>query len=189
LSKTTSKLALGLVGLIFLFAIFSFLRENWSANQKPGFIESMLAKWALGFFRHSDGDLPNPLPATPQNLEEGRRLYEKECALCHGLDGKGQGEKGLQFYPPAPELAGRNTELSDGQIQAIVSRGVRYTAMPSFAKELTQDEIWKVVLWVRRIPAKAPAAPGSEPAGEASRGAPGTGAHPQAEPKAESEHK
>jgi len=140
------------VALIFLFAIVSFLSENWGANQKPGFVETFIAKWALGFFRRTDSDVPNPLPPTPQNLEEGHRLYDKECALCHGLDGKGQGEKGLQFYPPAPSLVERTTEISDGQIQAIVSRGVRYTAMPSFAKELTPDEIWKIALWVRRIP-------------------------------------
>ena len=93
----------------------------------------------------------NPLQPTPENLEEGRRYYQKECAFCHGLDGKGQGQAGLQFYPPAPPLLAQTNEMTDGQIQSTVSKGIRYTAMPAFAKELTPEEIWKVVLWVRRI--------------------------------------
>jgi mono/diheme cytochrome c family protein len=46
-------------------------------------------------------------------------------------------------------------ELRDGQMHYIISRGIRYTAMPSFAKVLTPDQIWKVITWVRSLPRSA----------------------------------
>lgn len=144
-------MALALVAVVFVFAIVSFLRENWSAADTPGVVETFLAKWALSRARSAESNIRNPIEATPENLEAGRRLYEKECAFCHGLDGKGQRQTGIQFYPPVPSLAERTSEMSDGQIHSIVSQGIRYTAMPSFAKELSPEEIWKIVLWVRHI--------------------------------------
>ena len=156
LRKTSSKLALGLVVIIFIFAVASFLRENWGANETPGVVETFLAKWALSRARQSESDLHNPFQPTQENLEEGRKLYEKQCAFCHGQDGKGQGETGIQFYPPVPSLIDPQNERTDGQVHSIVDKGIRYTAMPSFAKELRADEMWKVVLWVRRLRQQPP---------------------------------
>jgi len=151
LKKIFTKLALALVALVFLFAIVSFLRENWSALDTPGVVETFLAKWALRQAQSAENGVQNPVQPTPENLEEGRRYYEKECAFCHGLDGNGQGQTGLQFYPPVPPLTARANEMTDGQLQATVSKGIRYSAMPAFAKELSAEEIWKVVLWVRKV--------------------------------------
>jgi mono/diheme cytochrome c family protein len=177
LKKTYTKVALGLVAAAFLFAIASFLSENWSANESPGMLETFLAKWALSRARKSQGQTPNPLPPTEENLLEGRQIYEKQCAFCHGLDGRGetkdqtQGRTGVQFYPPVPSLIDRENELADGQIHSIVTKGVRYTAMPSFAKALTAEEIWKVVLWVRHLPQMPPQAP-QDPAPETKKQGP-----------------
>jgi cytochrome c len=33
--------------------------------------------------------LKNPIPATPQSLASGKRLYERFCADCHGATGNG----------------------------------------------------------------------------------------------------
>ena len=151
MNRRFRKTALVLIALVFLFALFSFLWENWSAAERPGALESFLARIALSRARNADRDVKNPLLPTPENLEEGRRIYEKQCAFCHGQDGSGQGQTGLQFYPPVPSLLEHATEMSDGQIQHVVTKGIRYTAMPSFAKQLTPEEIWKVTLWVRQL--------------------------------------
>ncbi len=153
MKKIHSKLALGLVALIFVYAIASFLRENWSASETPGIVETLIAKWALSRARQAESGAHNPFQPTEENLQEGRQHYEKQCAFCHGLDGKGQSQNaGIQFYPPVPSLVDRESEMTDGQVQSIVNKGIRYTAMPSFAKVLRPEEIWKVVLWVRRLP-------------------------------------
>ena len=157
MKKPYTKLALGLVAMVFLFAIISFLSENWSANESPGVVETFLAKWALSRARQSERGMPNPFQPNEENLQDGRQRYEKQCAFCHGLDGKGQqAQTGIQFYPPVPSLVDKENEMSDGQIHSIISKGIRYTAMPSFAKALREEEIWKVVLWVRRLPQQPP---------------------------------
>ena len=34
---------------------------------------------------------PNPLPSTAEVLAEGSALYKKNCEMCHGVAGKGDG--------------------------------------------------------------------------------------------------
>ena len=143
-----------MVAMIFVYAVASFLQENWAANQAPGSLEKFLARWVLSSFRQRGKDVQNPLPVTEENLRAGRELYEKQCAFCHGLDGKGQQPQGIQFYPPVPSLVKRDNELTDGQQHFVVSNGIRYTAMPAFAKVLAPEQIWKVVLWLRQLSAQ-----------------------------------
>ncbi|MBI4322646.1 MAG: c-type cytochrome, partial [Candidatus Omnitrophica bacterium] len=38
-------------------------------------------------------------PPTPALFEMGRRLYEKQCASCHGLRGAGDGAAAYLLYP------------------------------------------------------------------------------------------
>jgi mono/diheme cytochrome c family protein len=182
LKKPYSKLALGLIALIIVFAIASFLRENWGVTGAPGVLERMIAKWALGSSRRGDSGTRNPVAPTAQNLEEGRVSYEKQCAFCHGLDGRGQAQQsGVQFYPPVPAIAGPTVDLTDGQIQSTITNGIRYTGMPSFSKVLSPEEVWKVVLWVRHISQSTPppqsGAPGGAGSGASAGPAPSADAH------------
>jgi len=154
LKKVYAKAALGLIAVIFLFAVGSFLRENWAADEEPGAIEAFLARLIRGEPNLPEGNIRNPYQPTEANLQEGREHYEKQCAFCHGTDGRGQGDPGIQFYPPVPSLADLDAEMTDARMHFIILRGIRYTAMPSFAKVLTPEEAWKVVLWVRGLSGK-----------------------------------
>ena len=165
MAKTYSKLALIAIAIAIVFAIGAFLRENWGANETPGLLETLLAKVALHRARSAESEVKNPLAATPENLEAGRSIYEKQCAFCHGLDGSGQGASGPQFYPPVPSLLHRdNDSLTEGQIRSIAKSGIRYTAMPSFERMLSDEEIWKVTLWVRHLQSQSQSSSADSPA-------------------------
>jgi cytochrome c len=41
---------------------------------------------------HAVAPAIKPQPATPELLALGKKIYERQCAACHGLDGRGQGE-------------------------------------------------------------------------------------------------
>lgn len=50
-------------------------------------------------------DLRNPLPATPEGLAQGERLYSANCATCHGPSGAGDGPAGAGLAPArGPEM-------------------------------------------------------------------------------------
>ena len=156
MKKPAAAIGLLLIAVVAVFALLSFVRQNWAADQSPGAIERFLAGWLLSGSRGAASDTPNPVPPTEANLNEGGVLYEKQCAFCHGMDGKGSAESNVQFYPPVPSLVDPQQTLSDGAMQAVITQGVRYTGMPSFAKALSEQDRWKIVLWLRRL-RKAPA--------------------------------
>ncbi|MBI4460921.1 MAG: c-type cytochrome [Acidobacteria bacterium] len=152
MKKVYAGWSLVVVALLLIFAVVSFLRENWAASQSPGILERVVARWVLSAGRQPEADVRNPLPGTDENLQEGRELYQQHCTFCHGSDGRGQRPDGIQFYPPVPSLVGWESELTDGQSHFIIQHGIRYTAMPSFEKVLSSEQIWKIVLWVRELP-------------------------------------
>jgi mono/diheme cytochrome c family protein len=149
--KAAAGLGLAAVGLAVVLVLFSFWKENWGANQTPGAVERFFARFLLSSTRRAEAETPNPLPSTEEHLQEGRRLYEQHCAFCHGLDGSGPIESRVQFYPPVPSLQQPENPLTDAQMHFIVRRGIRYTGMPSFEQALTEEETWKIVLWLRRL--------------------------------------
>lgn len=151
--KAIAGTGLVLLALAVLFALFSFWRENWAANQSPGALERFVAGLLLSGSRSVE-EVPNPVAASEPNLAEGRELYGKQCAFCHGKDGTGTDRTGVQFYPPVPSLAPPQNQLTDSQMHFVIQRGIRYTAMPSFANALSDEQIWKVVLWVRKLSRK-----------------------------------
>jgi mono/diheme cytochrome c family protein len=168
--KRRAAILLSLIAFVIVFAVVSFVRTNWGANQRPGAIESFIARFIRGLGVQSRADQPNPFTATPENLEEGRMHYEQQCVFCHGDDGRGQSpDAGIQFYPPVPSLVDSELTLSDGQMHSVVTNGIRYTAMPAFDKVLTPEETWKTVLWIRRLaqqpPPASPASSEPPPAG------------------------
>jgi mono/diheme cytochrome c family protein len=48
----------------------------------------------------------NTLGMTKGNIAAGARLYEENCAACHGVKGDGRGEAAADLKPPPPALTG-----------------------------------------------------------------------------------
>jgi mono/diheme cytochrome c family protein len=103
-----------------------------------------------------DAEPPPPSQArlvAPETMELGRRTYDKQCAMCHGVEGKGQ--------PPAfPPLAGNQsiTMLSPvNSIRMVLNGGYppgtrknpRPHGMPPFSHVLNDAEAAAVVTYIR----------------------------------------
>jgi len=109
-------------------------------------------------------------PAYFAALREGKDLYYRHCVACHGaaMDGRGQDGARTQAWTHA-ELSG----LSDGYIFWRIAAGAvgPEGKMAGWEGRLSEDEIWKTVLWMRtyldrdyqRLQASASAHPGEAP--------------------------
>ena len=100
------------------------------------------------------GRQPNPLPRTPATVERGRRVYARDCAMCHGADGHARTLTAAQFAgagrePPVDLAAPRVRERSDGQLHWIISHGLG--GMPPFRDLLTDQDRWALVHALREL--------------------------------------
>ena len=107
--------------------------------------------------------LENPLRKDPANLpssiEKGKEIYYKNCFFCHGDDLEGKGNFAEAFNPPPPPFRGKDTiaQLPESYVFWRIARGWRGlppgslpwdSAMPAFEDFLTEEEIWKTVLFI-----------------------------------------
>jgi mono/diheme cytochrome c family protein len=92
--------------------------------------------------------LVNPLPRTAEVLRLGRKAYENHCAVCHGALGNGVPTLTPAYGAKPANLQSRAIrEVADGQIYHVIVRGKN--AMPSYAADLTEEERWAIVHYVR----------------------------------------
>lgn len=87
----------------------------------------------------------NPIGTGPQVVAAGHTLYNRTCTACHGIDG-GEGER-------APALVGdrRFFRLSADSIFETIKGGIAGTAMPPFGGSLADDDIWRIVVFIRAM--------------------------------------
>lgn len=92
-------------------------------------------------------------PITPVSLANGKKIFESNCSVCHGLKGNGDGPMASQFDPsPAvlsnPQLTGDANTTAYDNFQ-VISVGIANTAMMSWAEVLSENEIWDVTYYLR----------------------------------------
>jgi mono/diheme cytochrome c family protein len=82
---------------------------------------------------------------------DAKAMYDKDCAKCHGEDGKGKtkmGEKlGVKDYTDAKVQA----DLKDDQLTKAIKEGVKdgdKTKMKAFS-DLSDDEVKALVAYIR----------------------------------------
>jgi mono/diheme cytochrome c family protein len=99
--------------------------------------------------------LRNPIPRSAQSIERGRQLFEKNCAVCHGNRGRGDGPAAAGL-PQRPEDLGRIAPppvFPDGVVAYRIVNGVGM--MPAFKSALGEMEIWDLLNFIRSLaPAK-----------------------------------
>lgn len=100
----------------------------------------------------------NPLAPTKENIERGKNLFIKDakptaCKLCHGSRGNGNGNLARGMEPPPRNFTcGKVMEdLSDGQLFWVIQNGSRGTAMPAHKFSLSKEQIWQLILYIRKF--------------------------------------
>jgi plastocyanin len=153
-------LALVAIGIVILLTGYLVLRDGLAADRPPGRVETAVARrLVLLSIPASARAQSNPQASDPEAWSAGAAHFADRCAVCHGPDGRGSKELASRMYPPVPNLADDDIQrFSDGALFAIIQNGVRWTGMPAFRDDFTSNDIWRLVAFVRHIPAAAPAA-------------------------------
>ena len=96
-------------------------------------------------------------PKPPPGADRGERLYYAFCASCHGIDGRGSWRAALFLVRPGnladPE---RLRHRSDDYLFNLIKDGgapIGRPGMPAFGSTLSDDDIRRLVQYVRRLSA------------------------------------
>jgi mono/diheme cytochrome c family protein len=143
------------IHLLFASAIIVAFVAGCGVN-KPGKIESAMVKEIKKTMTIGDKDRKNPVPYTPDAAKEGQEHFGHHCQICHGLDGQNSGVPFAEkMSPPVPALTDKDVQdYTDGQLHWIIENGIAPSGMPAWRGNLDDDEMWKIVHYIRHLPPK-----------------------------------
>jgi len=139
------------------FAMLGFFPT--AANIEPPHLERRFALGAMdaSMERHAPR-ITNPLMPNDQNIEDGMKLYTMNCAICHGGLDRKPSALANSFYPPAPNLISDPPDDPEWHIFYTIRTGVRYTGMPAWDKNLSEQDMWKITLLLSHMDKLPPGA-------------------------------
>jgi mono/diheme cytochrome c family protein len=94
--------------------------------------------------------------SNPYNFEDlaaftrGTFVFRTWCLPCHGATGRGDGPVAMRGFPAPPPLNSAKTlALKDGRMFHILTYGQKN--MPSYASQISENDRWKAILYVRSL--------------------------------------
>jgi mono/diheme cytochrome c family protein len=95
----------------------------------------------------------NPITSNEQSIAAGKELYTKVCYDCHGKKGKGDGPKSGDLNKSPKDFTKEVIQKqSDGSLFWKVTEGRK--PMPSFKTDLSPDQRWQIINYVRTLAIK-----------------------------------
>lgn len=104
--------------------------------------------WAQG---DPKGVKKNPFAGDPQATETGRIMFRGACSLCHGI--KAEGGRG-----PDLTIGAYSAGDTDADLFNIIANGAAGTEMPEFGGRYDEDDIWRLVTYLRSVAKREAAA-------------------------------
>lgn len=102
--------------------------------------------------------LRSPVRGDAATLAAGRQIYAQNCAVCHGVEGKGDGPSAVALNPKPVDLTVHARLHAEGELFWWVSNGIPGTGMPAWTG-LSDLSKWQVISYIRTLglPAATPA--------------------------------
>ena len=121
-----------------------FAQDNNSENQnKTGSSSEWIAP-------ASANKLNNPVAEISAATDKGGELFVQNCTTCHGTSGKGDGPTAdMLDTKPADLTSSKVQKESDGALFWKITNGKG--AMASYKKDLSEEQRWQLVNYVRKL--------------------------------------
>ncbi len=94
----------------------------------------------------------NPVKPTPESLASGKKIFAMDCALCHGMDGRGKTEVSKQSKVPDLTTSATLKGRTDGELSYRIKNG--HGDMPGEGDRVKPEQLWDVVNYVRSLSEK-----------------------------------
>jgi mono/diheme cytochrome c family protein len=111
--------------------------------------------------------LTNPGELNIDTLDQGKAIFIRECMVCHGDAGRGQGPYRAELQPGPPDFGdGSYGDYTDADYFWRISEGVPWSAMPAWKLQYSEEDRWKVVHYIRTMFTQTEDPPPPPPEGE-----------------------
>jgi thiosulfate dehydrogenase len=135
----------------FVVVWFGLLPAGADAGFFPG--EKWAANHALDVT--IDREAPQPPypfgPVTDDVIVAGAKGYMANCAVCHGSAGSDPSMIGKGMYIRAPQFTRHGVDDDpEGETYWKIEHGIRFSAMPAFKGNLTEEQIWQITYFLKR---------------------------------------
>ncbi|PKO90356.1 MAG: cytochrome c class I [Betaproteobacteria bacterium HGW-Betaproteobacteria-12] len=124
----------------------SYPRNHFSLANPPK-IDAMTS--ASPYALH---DIPPKVPGMTRLERRGKRLFEVNCAFCHGHDGSGQNWIGRFLEPPPRDLRSPAfmRQATPESLTHAIREGLPNTSMPAWKSVLGNAEIRAILAYINR---------------------------------------
>lgn len=105
-------------------------------------------------------NMPPKPQVTPELIAQGKRVYDQNCAVCHGEKGDGKGPAAAFLVPQPRDFVAGNFRLrstpmtglpTDEDLFRSISLGMPGTPMPPWRHVLNDQDRWALVEHVKRF--------------------------------------
>ncbi len=109
--------------------------------------------------KRAGDELRSPVALDDAHIQtRGAEVFRNFCVACHGAEAKGNGPVAMRGYPPPPSLfAPHALQMKDGQMFYVLTFG--QNNMPSYASQLSRQDRWYAIAYVRSLQAAAARTP------------------------------
>lgn len=117
-----------------------------------------IVAWSLEHIRKASvtrhaTDKPTVSLDDPAVIQAGAKAFsELGCVSCHGAPGATWAKFSEGLTPGPPHLPDIAPERTPAELFWVVKNGLKFTGMPSFGDAAKDEEIWKIVAFVKKLP-------------------------------------
>ena len=152
---STTRIFITLISIIIGFGIFIHL---FTSTIIPTEVDNQMIAFDLTRPRAPSEAraIKNPLPASRDVISNGKAIYlgKGNCYVCHGKEGKGDGEAGVMLSPPPRDLTDPRFHMlrKDGELFWAIKNGISDTGMFAYVpRQVSEEEAWMVIHYLRTI--------------------------------------